>query len=545
MTDSVLFIMGSLMLAVAIVKQRLDRRIAWFIVRMTGTNLYWISFGITAVCGMLAAFIGEHTVAAMMLPVGVTLITLISNDPKKVRNIAAVILFSISYGCSIAGVATPSGGARNAIIISYWKEFFYDATDPATYRYLMDYITWIIYAFPMFLLRLPIVTLLLLSTFKPETTDMSRAVARLRTQVDDGRSAQALRLADHPDLFGITILGWIFLSGTLGLGVVASIGVSAFLVLGLVRWEDINSGVNWGVVLLYAAAISLGVEMTGDAGLPQWVAQSFLALPRRRRRRRAALGLNAAISLLTIAVSNTMTAGAAVAVLGPDRAQDRPGAAAPDPLIIGFVTAISSAFGYLTAAAQPAFTIIYASGYLKGPGLLEDRLADDACLLRAVAHTCRILLAAHCRSARELAAREPFQAHHAVGPPGACGREDAAESAHPAPQPLPRPGVHRRQRRVLRYGAHGGPAFARPTNATSSFSMSGRSTRACGRAACRSAWPGRACSRPGFELPGVSRPEAGPRRLEGGRRRRRQLAQGNGARGGLGRCGWVTTRSCT
>ena len=43
-----------------------------------------------AVCGVLAAFIGEHTVAAMMLPVGVTLITLTSNDPKKVHNLAAV-----------------------------------------------------------------------------------------------------------------------------------------------------------------------------------------------------------------------------------------------------------------------------------------------------------------------------------------------------------------------------------------------------------------------------------------------------------------------
>ena len=149
MTDSVLFIMGSLMLAVAIVKQRLDKRIAWWIVRMTGTNVYWISFGITAVCGSLAAFIGEHTVAAMMLPVGVTLITLTSNDPKKVHNLAAVILFSISYGCSIAGVATPSGGARNAIIISYWKEFFYNPADPATYRFLMDYVHWAAYAFPM------------------------------------------------------------------------------------------------------------------------------------------------------------------------------------------------------------------------------------------------------------------------------------------------------------------------------------------------------------------------------------------------------------
>jgi sodium-dependent dicarboxylate transporter 2/3/5 len=362
MTDSVLFIMGSLMLAVAIVKQRLDRRIAWSIVQMTGTNVYWISFGITAVCGTLAAFIGEHTVAAMMLPVGVTLITLTSQDPKKVHNLAAVILFSISYGCSIAGVATPSGGARNAIIISYWKDLFYDPLDPQSRRYLMDYLTWAIYAFPMFLIRLPIVAAILVFTFKPETTDMSRAVSKLRTQVImDGPLKPSGWLTIF--IFTLTILGWIFLSQHLGLGVIALIGVAAFLVFGLVRWEDINSGVNWGVVLLYAAAISLGVEMT-ETGAAAWVASSFLQLLEHMGAGKG-LGFNAAISLLTIAVSNTMTAGAAVAVLAPILLNTAY-AAGQDPLIAGFVTAISSAFGYLTPAAQPAFTIIYASGYLKG-----------------------------------------------------------------------------------------------------------------------------------------------------------------------------------
>jgi sodium-dependent dicarboxylate transporter 2/3/5 len=362
MTDSVLFIMGSLMLAVAIVTQRLDRRIAWAIVRMTGTNVYWISFGITAVCGALAAFIGEHTVAAMMLPVGVTLITLTSNDPRKVRNLAAVILFSISYGCSIAGVATPSGGARNAIIISYWKDFFYDPNSPETRRYLVDYVSWIVYAFPMFLLRLPIVAGILMVTFRPETTDMSRAISRLRTQVMmEGplKASHWLTIA----IFVLTILGWIFLSEQLGLGVIALIGVAAFLVLGLVRWEDINSGVNWGVVLLYAAAISLGVEMKGT-GAAEWVAQRFLSLLDYFGAGNG-LEFNTAISLLTIAVSNTMTAGAAIAVLAPIVLKTAV-VAYQDPLTVGFVAAISSAFGYLTPAAQPAFTIIYASGYLKG-----------------------------------------------------------------------------------------------------------------------------------------------------------------------------------
>ena len=97
MTDSVLFIMGSLMLAVAVVKQKLDVRIAWLIVRMTGTKTTRICFGISLVSGVLASFVGEHTVAAMMLPVGITLITLTSNDPRQVRNLAAMLLFSISY----------------------------------------------------------------------------------------------------------------------------------------------------------------------------------------------------------------------------------------------------------------------------------------------------------------------------------------------------------------------------------------------------------------------------------------------------------------
>ena len=121
MSDSVLFIMGSLMLAVAVVKQQLDTRIAWLLVRMTGTKTVRIAFGISLVSGVLASFVGEHTVAAMMLPVGITLIQLTSTDPKKVRNLAAVLLFSISYGCSVAGIGTPSGGARNAIMIGYWR----------------------------------------------------------------------------------------------------------------------------------------------------------------------------------------------------------------------------------------------------------------------------------------------------------------------------------------------------------------------------------------------------------------------------------------
>ncbi len=360
-SDSVLFIMGSLMLAVAVIKQRLDKRIAWIIVRITGTRTWRVCFGISVVSGFLASFIGEHTVAAMMLPVGITLITLTSDNPKKVRNLAAAILFSIAYGCSAAGIATPSGGARNAIMIGYWKEFFFDPTDPETRKFIVDYLRWMAFAYPIFLVQLPVLTAILLFTFPPEYRDLSRAVVKLRALVkNEGpmKGADWMTIA----LFFVVLLGWVFGSDKVGMGTVAISGAAAFLIAGLVRWEDLNSGVNWGVVLLYAAAISLGVQMK-ETGAAAWIAESFLALLAPLGAGDG-IGLWGAVSLLTAGVANTMSSGAAVAVLGPIVLKVAT-AAGENPIVIGLITAISSGFAHLTVVGAPASMIIFASGYLK------------------------------------------------------------------------------------------------------------------------------------------------------------------------------------
>ena len=125
---------------------------------------------------------------------------------------------------------------------------------------------------------------------------------------------------------------------------------------------------NWGVVLLYAAAISLGVEMK-ETGAAQWVAETILAAMRPLGAD-SGLGLWAAISLLTTGVTNTMSNGAAVAVLGPIVLKVAV-VANESPIILGFITAVSSAFAYLTVVGTPACTIVYASGYLKTTDFLK------------------------------------------------------------------------------------------------------------------------------------------------------------------------------
>ena len=152
------------------------------------------------------------------------------------------------------------------------------------------------------------------------------------------------------------------------MGTIAIAGAAAFLIVGLVRWEDINVGVNWGVIMLYAAAISLGLQMK-ETGAAQWVAESFLAFLAPFGADHG-LGLWAAVSVLTTVATNIISAGASVAVLGPIILKTAV-VAGESPIILGYITAISSAFAYMTVFAHPACTIVYASGYLKATDFLK------------------------------------------------------------------------------------------------------------------------------------------------------------------------------
>lgn len=358
MSDSVFFIMGSLMMSVALVKQRLDRRIAYGILKLTGPYVSRILFGFAAVSALLASFIGEHTVAAMMLPVALAIFGHAQKDHANLRNLGALLLFSVAYGTVIAGIGTPSGGARNAIMIDYWKQLA-DVN--------VSYLDWMAYAYPLVILQVPALVGVLMWTFPPEVKTLRRALVRLRREVhsEGGLSSKDIQVIV---LFFIVMLGWITLSSQIGLGVVALIGASFYLLLGLVRWEDLNNGVNWGVVWLYAATISLGVQMK-DSGAAEWVASNVLGFL-------SIVGLDQGIlllitlSLLTVFVTHTMSAGASVAVLGPITLTIAL-TSGNSVLATGFATAVSSAFAYMVVAGTPSSAIIYSSGHLTTKDFLK------------------------------------------------------------------------------------------------------------------------------------------------------------------------------
>ena len=353
MNDAVFFIMGSLMLAVAIVKQGWDNRIALGIIKLTGNKTGNIVFGFTAISALLASFLGEHTVAAIMLPIGMTLIHYTSENKQKVQNLSAVILFAIAYGCLVGSIGTPSGGGRNVIMIDYFRDS----------NISISYLDWMLRVYPLVIIQIPIVSWLLLKTFKPEFSHLDTGIRKLVVRV--AKSAEMTgRNTVAVFIFLMVFAGWVVLSESVGLGTIALTGVLLYIVAGFVRWEDLNRNTHWGVILLFGSTISLGsnIKATGAA---MWLASSIVDFvgPIINSMPFVADGI---VTIMTAILANVLSSSATVAVLGPITMN-----LGSDNLHMGLVTAIASAFGYFTAVAAPACTIVYSSGMVKAKDFLK------------------------------------------------------------------------------------------------------------------------------------------------------------------------------
>ena len=353
MNDAVFFIMGSLMLAVAIIKQGWDARIALGIITLTGNKTRNIVFGFTAISAILASFIGEHTVAAIMLPIAMTLIHFTSEDKEKVQNLSAVLLFSIAYGALVGSIGTPSGGGRNVIMIDYLRDSGLS----------ISYINWMLRVYPLVLIQIPIVSWVLMKSFTPEFIKLDSGVRKLVVQV--AKSAEMTgRNTIAAMIFLLVFAGWIFLSESVGLGTIALTGVLMYLVGGFVKWEDLSKNTHWGVILLFGSTISLGsnIKTTGAA---VWLAESIVNFIEPVINKLPFVA-DLIVTVMTTTMANVLSSSATVAVLGPITMN-----MGQDSMHMGMVTAIASAFGYFTAVAAPACTIVYSSGLVNAKDYLK------------------------------------------------------------------------------------------------------------------------------------------------------------------------------
>ena len=345
MSDAVFFIMGSLMLAVSIVHQGLDKRLALAIINITGNKTFNITFGFVTVSALMSSFIGEHTVAAMMLPVVLALIKNAGLDTTKATKLSSLLLFSIAYGCALGSIGTPSGGGRNVIMIGYLSEFGLGD---------ISYLEWMKYAYPMLLIEIPVAVAVLWFTFTPKQKSLDTAIRKLKVNVAKSGKLSGKQLMAIL-VFILVFLGWVFLSPFIGLGIVALTGVFFYLIFGLIEWPDIARRTNWGVILLFGSAISLGIQMK-ETGAALYVAENALYSLQHIFKNIEMVRWFFTV-ILTAILTNLLSSAATVSVFGPI-VLDMGG----NPIALGIATSVASAFSYLTIVASPTCMIIHSTG---------------------------------------------------------------------------------------------------------------------------------------------------------------------------------------
>ena len=111
-------------------------------------------------------------------------------------------------------------------------------------------------------------------SFTPKQRHLDSAIRNLKVNVAKSGKLDANQIISIL-LFIMVFLGWIILSPLIGLGIVALSGVFLYLVFGLLDWKEISHNTNWGVILLFGAAISLGIQMK-ETGAALWVAEKAL-----------------------------------------------------------------------------------------------------------------------------------------------------------------------------------------------------------------------------------------------------------------------------
>ncbi len=355
-SDAVFMVLGSLMMAQGLVSSGGDKIIASGLMNRFATSTYGLLGGIILISALISAVIPGHSVAAFMLPVVYSLI--MATNIKDNRGETVAMIIAIAMGCEVGSLATPSGGARNAIAIGYLQEL-------PVYGQQITYMEWVVLALPITLILIPVAFVILMVGFKVKNRPL---------EVEPLPTADSLGLRPYLGIAILvaTIVMFLTLSDHLSLGTVAMIGGILMFVFGLLPWDVARGELRWGVIFIYGAALTMGAALT-KTGAAFWLADKAVG----------GLGLIGIFALLTLILilaaifTNIMSDAATVALLLP--------IVVPMAIIIGaddaqkteyafyttMATSMASGFAYITVFGTPPNTIVHASGKVTAKDFLR------------------------------------------------------------------------------------------------------------------------------------------------------------------------------
>lgn len=354
---------GGFILAIAIEKWNLHRRIALSIIKIVGTNLVNIILGFMISTAFLSMWISNTATAVMMLPIGMAIVKHIEGKKKaKKSKFGRALMLAIAYSASIGGMATLIGTPPNLVFAGVIDK---------TYAVEITFMQWFIVGFP-------IAVALLFVCWKYLT---SIAFKFDKRSIPGGKSGIADQLTKLGKIsyeeksvlavFAFTAIAWITRSflikpflPAIDDTIIAIFSALALFLLPsskpgkrLMYWKDAVK-LPWGILMLFGGGIAIASGFQ-SSGLAEWISDQLTALEGIHLLFLLFL-LVAAVNFLTEITSNLATASVLLPILAPlALAMD----VHPFVLMVGATTAASCAF--MLPVATPPNAIVFGSGYLK------------------------------------------------------------------------------------------------------------------------------------------------------------------------------------
>ncbi|MBE9531281.1 MAG: DASS family sodium-coupled anion symporter, partial [Proteobacteria bacterium] len=258
--EAVFFILGAFILAGAVMHSGLSNRIALAIMTRFGATPKKLLLSIFFLSAVLSFFMSEHAVAAMLFPIVFEIAKGLKLRPGK-SNYGKLLFLSLAWGCVIGGVATFLGGARVPLAVGILSE---------STGQTINFLTYTVAVFPIVVVLLTFGAFLLPRLFPIEIDSVSDAHKLLSERI---KGIGRFRLREYAVgvILVLTVIAWMTIGHRVGLANIARSSVVVLFIFRLVRWKDIEEYVNWGIILMYGGAITLGTALE-RSGAAEWVA---------------------------------------------------------------------------------------------------------------------------------------------------------------------------------------------------------------------------------------------------------------------------------
>jgi sodium-dependent dicarboxylate transporter 2/3/5 len=367
--------MGGFIMALAIERWDLHRRIALAVVDNAGTDGPRLVGGFMFVCAILSMWMTNTSTTMMLLPIVISVAAVIRDnmpdlDQKTRDDFQIAMLLGLAYSASIGGLATLIGTPPNALLMGFMAE---------NYGIEISFARWMLVGIPVSFVMLPIAWYALTRFLYPCDIPSSAAVRNhlhsLREELG-GMSTAEKRVGF---IFACLILSWMFrkpvtaafgISGVSDAGIVMTAALILFLLPSgdrnnprLLTWEDL-SRLPWGVLILFGGGLSLAAAVS-DSGLALWLGQQLAPL----NAWGTAVLVVASVALvifLTELTSNLATAATLLPVMGAIAVQ-----AGVPPIVLTVPITIAASCAFMLPVATPPNAIVFSTGAISIPQMVR------------------------------------------------------------------------------------------------------------------------------------------------------------------------------